>query len=83
MTETSITWTFNQNDADSPAQFLTLPRPKFEKYEEVSYVSRSRKVVMRKIHKYTFTNMDKSEFNIVEYIPAAMKVHYANYHSFC
>ena len=38
---------------------------------------------MKKSHQYTFTYLDESEYNIVGYIPAAMKVHYANYHSFC
>ena len=62
---------------------MTLQRPKFEKYEQVSHVLRSGKVVMKKSHQYTFTYSDESEYNIVGYIPAAMKVHYANYHSFC
>ena len=59
--EETITWTFNQKDADSPAQFVTLQRPKFEKYEQVSHVLRSGKVVMKKSHQYTFTYLDKSE----------------------
>ena len=78
-TANSITFIFNARRENDPAQHITFPRPKLQKYE------RFRANSTRKIVEYKFELSD--EFNaegyrLTSFTPVCLRVHYKSFGSF-
>ena len=80
-TASFIKFAYNLRHIGAPAQFVTLPRPKFNVYAE-QRLTRKGRTRMKKIRKYIYEFDIESEFNIVGYVPACLRIHYGNYNSF-